>query len=51
MQWKPKFVADVWVKVAQQAEKDGIIRGGIRGYSNGLNGKREEEECEGTRVK
>jgi len=51
MQWKPKFVADVWVKVARQAEKDGIIRGGIRGYSNELGGRREKERGEGARVK
>lgn len=51
MQWKPKFVADVGVKIAQQAEKDGIIRGGIKDYSNELDGRREEERREGTRVK
>ena len=51
MLWKPKFVFVRWVKVARQAEKDGIIRGDIRDYSNELDGRREKEKREGTRVK
>jgi hypothetical protein len=51
MQWKPKIVFNGWVTVARQAEKDGIIRGDIRGYSNELDGRREKERREGTRVK
>jgi hypothetical protein len=51
MQWKPRFVFDGWVKVARQAEKDGIIRGDIRYDSNELDGRREKERREGTRVK
>jgi hypothetical protein len=51
MQWEPKFGCDGWAKVDWEAEKDGIIRGDGRCYSNELDGRREKDRREGTRVK